>query len=111
MAKKITIPYNGKTYTLEFTREVAKRMEAQGFRITEIDNMPMTMITSLFNGAFEANHPAVKGTTKEKIFGSLKCRKKLIQTLAEMYVDTYNTLFDDDEDEADEGNPGWGVME
>ena len=48
MAKKITIPYNGKTYTLEFTREVVKRMEAQGFRITEIDNMPMTMITALF---------------------------------------------------------------
>lgn len=111
MAKKITIPYNGKTYTLEFTREVVKHMESQGFRITEIDNMPMTMITALFNGAFEANHPAVKGATKEKIFGSLKRRKKLIQTLAEMYADTYNTLFDDDEDEADEENPGWGVTE
>ena len=53
----------------------------------------------------------MKGATKEKIFGSLKSRKKLIQTLAEMYADTYNTLFDDDEDEADEGNPGWGVTE
>lgn len=111
MAKKITIPYNGKTYTLEFTREVVKCMERQGFRIAEIDNMPMTVITALFNGAFDANHPAMKSMTKEKIFSGLKCRKELIQALVEMYADTYNALFDDDEDEADEGNPGWGVTE
>lgn len=111
MAKKITIPYNGKTYTLEFTREVVKSMERQGFRIAEIDNMPMTVITALFNGAFDANHPAMKDATKEKIFGGLRNRKELIQILVEMYADTYNTLFDEDDGEADEGNPGWGIME
>lgn len=111
MAKKIAISYNGKRYVLEFTRTVVKRMEGQGFRIMDIDEMPMTMFTALFNGAFEANHSAVKGTTREKIYDSLKNRKKLVQTLMEMYVDTYNTLFDDEEEAADEGNPGWEVTE
>lgn len=111
MAKKITIPFNSKTYTLEYTREAVKKMEAGGFRITEIDSMPVVMTTALFNGAFEANHPAVKKAAREKIYDGLKNRKKLIQTLAEMYADTFNTLFDDDEDGADEGNPGWEVAE
>lgn len=114
MAKKITIPYNGKIYTLEFTREVAMGMEKKGFRITEIDNMPFVMITLLLNNAFEANHHAVKDTTRAKIIDSIKGkenRMKLIRTLAEMYADTYNTLFGGDEDEEDEGNPGWEVTE
>lgn len=112
MAKKITIPYGGKTYTLEFNRRIASMMEKQGFKLNELTDMPATMIQLLFHGAFLMHHPNTKGETKEKIFDALGSRTKLIQTLAEMYADAYNTLFDDGEDEdADEGNPGWGMME
>lgn len=112
MAKKITIPYKGKTYTLEFTRTVVKTMEKQGFKLDELSSMPLTMITALFNGAFLVNHPNLKSETKEKIYDGLKNRTKLVQTLVEMYAEAYNSLFDEEEeDEADEGNSGWGVME
>lgn len=110
MAKKITIPYNGKTYTLEYTRATAKMTEKQGFRLNELDSMPLTMVTILFNGAFLVHHPNLKGEIKEKIYDGLKNRSGLVQVLAEMYVDAYNSLFDA-EDEDDEGNSGWGVME
>lgn len=111
MAKKIAIPYNGKTYTLEYTRRTASIVEKQGFQITELTDKPATMIPLLFHGAFLANHTNVKGETKEKIFDSMKRRSKLVEALAEMYADAYNTLFDDGEDEGDEGNPGWEMTE
>lgn len=111
MAKKVTIPYGGKTYTLEFNRRIASTMEKQGFSIGELTDKPATMIPLLFHGAFLMNHPNTKGETKEKIYEGLKSRAKLISALAEMYVEAYNTLFDAGEDEEDEGNPGWGMME
>lgn len=111
MAKKVTIPYGGKTYTLEFNRRIASTMEKQGFSINELADKPATMIPLLFHGAFLMNHPNTKSETKEKIYEGLKSRAKLISTLAEMYVEAYNTLFDAGEDEEDAGNPGWGMME
>lgn len=110
MAKTIKIPYGGKTYTLEYTRKIASTMEKQGFNINELGDKPATMIPLLFHGAFLMHHPNTKGDTKEKIYDSLKNRTKLVQALAEMYADAYNSLFDNDE-EADEGNPGWEVVE
>lgn len=111
MAKKITIPYNGKTYTLQFNRDIASSMEKQGFDIHQLTDKPASMIPMLFHGAFLLNHPNTKGATKEKIYDNLRCRTKLVQTLGEMYIDAYNTLFDDEDDVDDEGNPGWGMVE
>lgn len=111
MAKKITIPYNGKTYTLEYNRRIAATMEKQGFNINELGDKPATMIPLLFHGAFLMHHSNTKGETKEKIYDGLKNRSKLVQALAEMYAEAYNTLFDDGEDEGDEGNPGWEMTE
>lgn len=111
MAKKVTIPYSDKTYTLEFNRRTASVMEKQGFKINELTDLPATMIPLLFHGAFLMHHPNVKGEVKERIFEQLRGRTKLIQALAEMYVEAYNSLFDDGDEDADEGNPGWGMME
>lgn len=111
MAKKITIPYGGKTYTLEFTRAIASTMEKQGFDLNALTSKPATMIPLLFHGAFLLHHPNTKGETKERIFDAMKSRTKLVQALAEMYVEAYNTLFDAGDEDGNEGNPGWGVME
>lgn len=110
MATKVTISYSGKTYTLEYTRRTAATLQKQGFVLDSIGDKPAIMIPLLFHGAFLANHPNVKGETKEKIFDGLRNRSGLVQTLMEMYADANNTLFDSEED-GDEGNPGWGVME
>lgn len=110
MAKTITIPYGGKTYTLEYTRKTVSMMEKQGFNISELSDKMAIMVPMLFYGAFYAHHEKVKNETKETIWCRLKNREKLTTTLAEMYYDAYATLFDSDE-EADEGNSGWEVVE
>lgn len=110
MAKTIKIPYNGKTYTLEYTRKTVSMMEKQGFKISELADKMALMVPMLFYGAFYANHDKVKNETKEAIWNSLKNRENLTTTLAEMFYDAYATLFDND-DEGDKGNSGWEVVE
>lgn len=110
MAKKVTIPYNGKTYVLEYDRTSVKTMEKSGFKVNAVDSMPVTMVEMLFRGAFLMHHSSIKGATIEKIYDQLRSRDRLVKTLVEMYVEAYTSLFGDDEED-EEGNPGWGMTE
>ena len=48
MAKTLTVKYDDKEYTLEFTRNSIKKMEAKGFEIDKVGSKPMTMLPALF---------------------------------------------------------------
>ena len=110
MAKKICIPYNGKKYTLEFTRSTVSAMEKIGFSINELGDKPATMIPMLFSGAFAANHPNTKVATINKIYDGLSNKSGLVKVLTEMYSEAVYTLLSDDEEE-NEGNPGWEAVQ
>ena len=89
MAKKICIPYNGKKYSLEFTRSTVSAMEKTGFSINEL---------------------GAKVATINKIYDGLSNKSGLMKVLAEMYSEAVYTLLSDDEEE-NEGNPGWEAVE
>lgn len=110
MAKKINVPYNGKKYTLEFTRSTVSAMEKAGFSINELSEKPATMIPMLFSGAFAANHPNTKVATINKIYDDMGNKSGLVKVLTEMYSEAVYTLLSD-EDEENEGNPGWEAVE
>lgn len=110
MAKKICIPYNGKKYTLEFTRATASTLEKNGFSINEFGDKLATMIPLLVKWAFAANHPNTKETTINKIYDGLSNKDGFVKALLGMYSETVYTLLSDDEEE-NEGNPGWEAVE
>ena len=110
MAKKISIPYHGKKYVLEFTRSTVSAMEKAGFSINELSEKPATMIPMLFSGAFTANHPNTKVATINKIYDGMGNKSGLVKVLTEMYSEAVYTLLSD-EDEENEGNPGWEAVE
>lgn len=116
MAKRIKIEYDGVKYTLEYSRKTVQAMEEAGFRIDEMDSMPMTMIPKLLSGAFLMHHSRVKQELVDEIFDAQKGKTKLLHALSELYLEPFKAMFgedgedeDKDEDE-DEGNFGW-VME
>ncbi len=102
--KQITFEYEGKEYTLEYTRNSVRTMERRGFVSDDISTKPMTVVPDLFAGAFLANHPQVKREKIDKIYDSLNGKQKLISALIEMYNDTIETLLGDEEDA---GNANW----
>lgn len=104
MAKTIVISYKDKDYTLEFTRDSVRNMEAGGFDINKIDAMPMTMIPKFIFGAFRANHPSIKKDKVDEIYKTVKNREQFIRSLGEMYQETVETLTTDDDSE---GNSEW----
>lgn len=100
MAKTIGFTYEGKDYTLEFTRRTIKQMEDEGFVAKNIDDRPMTLLPALFAGAFKAHHRFVKQDVIDEIYANMPNKDKLIEKLAEMYNEPILTLMEEPEDSA-----------
>ena len=107
MAKQLTFSYNGKDYTLEFTRATIRQMEADGFIASDIDAKPMTILPDLFRGAFLAHHRFEKRSVIDEIYAHMTNKPKLIEMLAEMYNEPISSLLDDPTEGNVEWTPNW----
>ena len=105
MAKTITLTYEGKEYTLEFTRTTIAEMERRGFRATDIEAKPMLTLPALFSGAFLAHHRNVKANVVDAIFSKIPNKQDFIMALGEMYNEPLESLTEDPEEA--EGNAEW----
>lgn len=105
MAKTIKFSFEGRDYTLEFTRSSVANLERQNFNINEVSEKPITMLPLLFRGAFIANHRYVKQEVVDSIFDRITDKQELVWKLADMYNDTIESLLDEPEDS--EGNLEW----
>ena len=105
MAKKIFFVYDGKEYTLEYTRKSIEIMERQGFNVNDIIEKPMTTLPALFAGAFLANHKWVKKDVIDEIYSRMENKQDLLQKLTEMYNEPIEALFE--EPKESEGNVSW----
>lgn len=108
MSKKIKLSYDGKEYTLEYTRNTAIALEQSGFVLSDVRSKPVSSLVTLFNGAFVANHRRLEGSVVEKIFDSLKDKEKLLAALVGMYDETVSSLMDSTDDE---GNATWEMTQ
>lgn len=108
MSKKIKLSFEGKEYTLEYTRNTALALEQSGFVLSDVRNKPVSSLVTLFNGAFVANHRRLEGSVVEKIFDSLKDKDKLLAALVGMYDETVSSLMDSTDDE---GNATWEMTQ
>lgn len=105
MAKTITLTYEGREYTLEFTRTTIAEMERRGFRATDIEAKPMLTLPALFSGAFLAHHRNVKANVIDAMFNKIPNKQDFIFALGEMYNEPLESLTD--EPEESEGNAEW----
>ena len=107
MAKTINIEFEGVPYTLEFTRKSIEIMERRGFKISDLEEKPVTTFPALFAGAFLAHHKFVKQDIIDKILSRLKNKDTLVGKLAEMYNEPILEMMD--EPEESEGNLDGGT--
>ena len=105
MSKQLIFTYDDKEYCLEFTRKSVEQMERTGFKASDINDKPMTVLPALFAGSFLANHRFTKQEVIDKIFAKLTNKGELISKLAEMYNEPIMALVD--EPEENEGNLSW----
>ncbi len=82
---KIKFTYGGKQYILEYTRQSVEEMERRGFIAEEVITKPLTVLPTLFAGAFIANHRFTKRKVINEIFSQIDDKGELVNTLAEMY--------------------------
>lgn len=112
MATKITVSYQGKEYTLEYTRQTVRQLESQGFILAQLVDKPVTMMPLLFYGAFLQHHKGIKRSLVDEMYENMLNKvgdEGLVNVLIEMYSETINTLTEDKEIE--EGNAAtWKVV-
>lgn len=106
MAKTLSFEYEGKSYTLEFTRRTVAEMEKKGFVASDVETRPMTILPQLFRGAFLAHHRSEKEETMNAIYKHMTNKEELIGKLAEMYNEPIMSLLEEPE-EGDKGNVTW----
>lgn len=95
MAKAIRFTFEDEEYTLQFTKRTIKEMEAQGFRIREVADKPMTLWPMLFKGAFLANHRKTKEATIDAIYKAMPDKAALVDAMMELYDEPYSAMMDD----------------
>ena len=95
MSKQLNFEYNGIKYTLEYTRKSVEQMEREGFVAEDIQTKPMSMLPTLFAGAFKAHHRFVKREVIDEIFSKMTNKGDLIGKLAEMYNEPIMALIDE----------------
>ena len=105
MNKQLRFTYQDKEYCLEYTRKTVEMMEKKGFVASDIDSKPMTILPTLFAGAFLANHRYVKPEIIDEIFSKMTNKQELISKLAEMYNEPIMALLN--EPDESEGNLDW----
>lgn len=105
MSKQLNFEYKGTQYTLEFTRRTVEQMEKEGFVADDIMHKPMTMLPTLFAGAFKAHHKFVKREVIDEIFAKMTNKGDLIGRLAEMYNEPIMALVE--EPDASSENLNW----
>ena len=106
MSKKIEFDFDGKHFTLEFTRSTVTAMQRQHFSTELVSKEPSVYIPMLFAGAFAANHKYMKPDVIEKIYEKIPNRVDMVTALMEMYAEPVNAMFEDPEES--EGNVQWG---
>ncbi len=97
MSKKIEFEYEGTKYCLEYSRDAIKVMERQGFDLNKFMSQPMTSIDLAFEGAFLKNHRNIKAAKVKDIYQALGNKNELANELLDMISETYNSLFEDEE--------------
>ena len=103
---QISFDYSGKHYTLEYTRDSVKMMEAMGFSIEDFGDKPATRIEQLWAGSFLANHRKVSNSVVKDLYDKMKDKEALVTKLVEMYNYTLSSLMPD-KDEDESGNVEW----
>lgn len=104
----LKVGYKGKNYELGFTRSTVTMLERNGFEISKISSMPMTMLPMFWQGAFAAYNKNVKRALMDEIYEHIADKQGLIAALTELYAETLNTLTD--EPEEGQGNATWEIV-
>lgn len=116
MATSINVQYQKKNYTLEFSRQSVRQLEANGFVLDQVGDKPVTFIPMLVFGAFAKHHKGISRKLVDEIYKNIVDKfgddekNGFVQTLLEMYAETVNSLTGGENADGEEGNAAtWKV--
>jgi hypothetical protein len=96
---KIEFEFEGVKYVLEFDRDsVVQTEKLFDVSVSDVVKMKMSAFDALFFGAFIKNHSDVEHETVERIQELMPDKMELLKSLAAMFAECVNTLFEEPEE-------------
>ena len=84
---------NNKEYTLEFNRDAIKFAEGRGFKLTDVEDFPMSKVPEFFWYAFRMHHPSFSLNQAEKMLDSIGgMSEQLGRRLGELWAVPFESL-------------------
>ena len=84
---------NNRDYTLEFNRDTIKFAEARGFKISDVEDFPLSKTVEFFWYAFRMHHPSFSLKQAENMLDRLGgISEELGQRLGELWLVPFKTL-------------------
>lgn len=106
--KPIKFKYDGKDYTLRFTKRSIIALEDEGITLENLSEPSIKVIWAVFDAAFRADHPDIDRDTIDEIYDHIENKSELFSALLEMIAEQANALFDDPK-KGDEKNIVWAT--
>lgn len=103
MSKKIVVELNGTEYTLMYTRNAIKKLEASGFSFSDIEKAPVTSMDMVIGHAFLTKQPYLKEKEINELLDELYDTynvQELFETLTQMMMEAIPN-FDNNDEETD----------
>ena len=96
MEKTLNFTFDGKEYTLAYTRDTVITTEKMGFNYADVSSKPMSTLILLWRGAFLAHHDTLTIKEVDAIFEKID-KKGLLDALLDLYKAPVESLFEADE--------------
>ena len=107
MSKKIVVELKGVEYTLMYTRNAIKKLEADGFSFSDIENKPVTSMDMVVSHAFSTKQPYLKEKEINKLLDELYATydvQEIFETLTEMMMEAIPNFNKDEKEDKERKN-------
>ena len=95
MEKTLNFTIDGKEYKLTFTRATVIATENMGFVFSNVNTKPISSLTTLWRGAFLANHDTLTLGEVDELFDKID-KKGLLDALIDLYKAPIESLSDEE---------------
>ena len=107
MSKKIVVELKGNEYTLMYTRNAIKKLEADGFSFADIEDRPVTSMDMVIGHAFATKHPYLKDKEINELLDELYDTynvQEIFETLTEMMMQAIPNFNKDEKEDKERKN-------
>lgn len=110
MGRKIELELDGKDYTIEFDREIFKKMDSIGVSVITAMEKPLTFVESAFKFGMRKHHPDLNSKKLDMLYNTW-VDEYGFDNFGEFVIEEYNAFFSTTQSNSDKPKKTMKIIE